>query len=88
MRNDPEYIESAESCYIVHMFASRSSGNGIEIEKLLPKSGDSERPDLAEIPTDQWDSVIPGMNSRTRITVERMRIHFIERTFFGFLSGS
>jgi hypothetical protein len=82
MRNDADYIAVAKSDYHLHMFARLILGNGFLIEKLLPKSGHAKgdaRLNLADEPTSRWAELVADMDSRTKIAVERTRIHYVER---------
>jgi hypothetical protein len=81
-RNEPSYIEAAKSYYHIHMFATLMLGKCLRIDRLLPKSGHDKgdyRVNLAEHPLAQWDSLVATMSSRTRIAVERFKVHYVER---------
>ena len=81
-RNERSYIEAAKSYYHIHMFARLLLGKCLRIDRLLPKSGHDKgnyRVNLAEHPPAQWDSLVATMSFRTRIAVERFRIHYVER---------
>src|ERR1700722_16935316 len=77
-KTDRSYIEAAKFYYHIHMIATLIAGRGLLITKLLPKSGHDKgdyRLNLADAPSADWDKLVAGMSQRTRITVERFRIH-------------
>jgi hypothetical protein len=81
-KTDRSYIEAAKFYYHIHMIAMLITGRGLLITKLLPKSGHDKndaRINLADAPLADWDKLVAGMSQRTRITVERFRIHYVER---------
>jgi hypothetical protein len=80
-KSDQSYIAAAKSWYHIHMFATLVLGRGLLITKLLPKSGHDKgdyRVDLAGEPLPEWDKLVANMSQRTKIAVERFRIHFVE----------
>ena len=83
-RSDRSYIDAAKSYYHIHMFATLILGRGLLITKLLPKSGHDKgdyRVNLAEAPMAEWDKLVADMSQRTKVAVERFRIHYVEWDF-------
>jgi hypothetical protein len=80
-KTDRSYIEAAKSYYHIHMFATLVSGKGLLITRLLPKSGHDKgdyRINLADEPLANWDKLVADMSQRTKVAVERFRIHYVE----------
>jgi hypothetical protein len=66
------------------MFARLISGKGLLITRLLPKSGHDKgdcRINLADEPLADRDKLVAEMSQRTRVTVERFRVHYVEWDF-------
>lgn len=80
-KNDRGYIQSAMSDYHIHMFAKLILGQGLRIDRLLPKNGDAKgqhRLDLIGHPLAGWDSLVAHMSPRTAIAVSRFRVFYVE----------
>jgi hypothetical protein len=81
-QKNKEWLLDARAAFHIHMIAQHTVGQGLLIQKLLPKSSfDREGPqiNLADEPLDRWDGLVATMNERTRVAVERIRIFYVER---------
>lgn len=80
-KTDASYIAAGKSYFHIHMIATLILGRGLLITRLLPKNGEDKgdyRINLADSPVAQWDKLVAHMTLRTKIAVERFRIHYVE----------
>ena len=80
-KTDKSYLDAAKSYFHIHMFATLLYGQGLRIDKLLPKSGHDKgefRVNLADRPLAEWDALVANMSIRTKLAVERFRVNFVE----------
>jgi hypothetical protein len=79
---DKDYLLDVRAAFHIHMIAKLTLGQGLLVEKILPKSAHERagrQVNLADEPLDRWDGLVAGMDARTKVAVERFRTHYIER---------